>query len=74
MWITFKVFIEFVTILFLFCFFGHKACGILGRDGPRTACIGRPASQPGRDGTLTACVGRPSLNHWTFREVPLLFL
>ena len=61
MWITFKVFIEFVTILFLFCFFGHKACGIL-------------VPQPGRDGTRTTCVARPSLNHWTFREVPLLFL
>ena len=33
MWTIFKVFIEFVTILLLFCvfgFFGPKACGILG--------------------------------------------
>ena len=31
MWTIFKVFIQFVTILFLFCvwFFGHEACGIL---------------------------------------------
>ena len=32
MWAIFKVFIEFVTIMFLFCvlfFFGHEACGIL---------------------------------------------
>ena len=35
MWTTFKVFIEFVTILLLFLcfgfffFFGHEACGIL---------------------------------------------
>ena len=31
MWTIFKVFIEFVTILllFMFWFFGHKACGIL---------------------------------------------
>ena len=35
MWTIFKVFIEFVTILFLFYvlfFFGHKACGILAPD------------------------------------------
>ena len=32
MWIIFKVFIEFVTILllFMFWFFGRKACGNLG--------------------------------------------
>ena len=29
MWTIFKVFIEFVTILLLFWFYGHKACGIL---------------------------------------------
>ena len=32
MWIIFKVFIEFVTIVllfFMFCFFGQEACGIL---------------------------------------------
>ena len=31
MWTIFKVIIEFVTILLLFCFsfLGHKACGIL---------------------------------------------
>ena len=29
MWTNFKVFIEFVTILLLFCFFGREACGIL---------------------------------------------
>ena len=34
----FKVFIEFFTILLLFCFFGHQGCGIL-------------ASQPGMDPT-----------------------
>ena len=28
MWIIFKAFIEFVTVLLLF-FFGHEACGIL---------------------------------------------
>ena len=35
MWITFKVFIEFVTILFLFYiwFFGQKTCGILAPLG-----------------------------------------
>ena len=30
MWIIFKAFVEFVTILLLFFFFfGHEACGIL---------------------------------------------
>ena len=31
MWAIFKVFIDFVAILlhFMFCFFGHEACGIL---------------------------------------------
>ena len=29
MWIIIKVSIEFVTILFMFWFFGHKACGML---------------------------------------------
>ena len=29
MWTILKVFIEFVMILFLFWFFGCKACGIL---------------------------------------------
>ena len=40
----FKVFIEFVTILLLLWFFGHKACGIL-------------ASQPGMDPTPPALKG-----------------
>ena len=31
MWATFKVFIEFVTmlLLFMFCVFDHEGCGIL---------------------------------------------
>ena len=36
MWTIFTVFIELVTVLLLFCFFGHKACLI-------------PASQPGME-------------------------
>ena len=38
MWIIFKVFISFVTILlllFMFWFFGYKACEILVPLGPR---------------------------------------
>ena len=29
MWTIFKVFNDFITILFLFCFFGDEACEIL---------------------------------------------
>ena len=38
MWITFKAFIEFVTVCFCFlcCAIGHEACGILGSQ-PRIA-------------------------------------
>ena len=53
----FKVFNEFVTILFLFMFqfFGHETCGIL-------------APLPGIETTTPALEG--SLNHWTARQVP----
>ena len=59
MWIIFKVIIEFVTILLLFCFsfLGHKACGILApRPGIRPAhtalegevlITGLPGKSPG---------------------------
>ena len=55
---NFKVFIESITILFLFCFgfFGQKQCGIF-------------FSSLIRDQTCTPCIERPSLNHWTTREV-----
>ena len=55
---NFKVFIESITILFLFCFgfFGQKQCGIF-------------LSSLIRDQTCTPCIERPSLNHWTTREV-----
>ena len=59
MWTFFKkVFIEFGTILllFMFWFFGHKACGVLPP---------RPGIEPTPPRT-----GRQSLNHWTAREVP----
>ena len=48
MWTIFKVFIEFVTILLLFCilvFFGLKACGNL-------------APQPGIEPTASALEGK----------------
>ena len=47
MWTIFKVFIECVTVLlllFMLCFFGHKACGIL-------------APQPGSKPALPALEG-----------------
>ena len=59
MWTIFKVFIEFVTILlllFMFWFFGHKACEIL-------------VSQSGIKPTPLALEGE-SPNHWITREIP----
>ena len=57
MWIIFKVFIEFVTILFLFLYFGFWPRGM------------PDLSSQTRDQTLTPSTGRRSLNHWTIREV-----
>ena len=50
MWVIFKVFIEFVTILVLFyiLFFGHKGCGIL-TPGP-----GIKPSSPALEGEFLA--------------------
>ena len=56
MWTIFKVLIEFVTILFVFWFFGHKAM--------------RDPNSLTRNQTHTSCIVRRSLNHWTAREVP----
>ena len=60
---VFKVFIEFVTILFLFyvlVFWLQGMCDL----GSLT-----------KDQTCTLCIGRRSLNHWTTREVSsILFL
>ena len=55
MWITFKVFIVYVTILLLFrfWFFGHKASGIPNQE-----------SNPHP-------LHWQNLNSWTTREVPL---
>ena len=61
MWIIFKVFTEFVEILFLFSvlffvfFFDHKPCGDL--------------SSLARNWTHIPCIGKWCLNHWTVREV-----
>ena len=51
-----KVFIDFVTILFLFVFFGHEVPGILAP---------RPWMEP-----APPVLGRQSLNYWIAREVP----
>ena len=58
MWTIFKVFIEFVTILLLFCFwfFDHEAGGML-------------VPGPGVETVCTPCIGKQSLNHWTTRLV-----
>ena len=58
MWVTFKVFIEFVTILSLFHVLGFSPGGMWD------------LSFPTRDWTATPFIGRQSLNHWTTREVP----
>ena len=63
MWTIFKVFIEFVTILFLFyvCFlFGCEALGILDPW---------PGIEP-----VPAALEAQNLNHWTTSEVPILLL
>ena len=58
MWITFKFFIEFVTILFLFYVLGFSPRGMWD------------LSTPTRDQTATSFIERQSLSHWTTREVP----
>ena len=48
MWTIFKVFIECVTVLlllFMLCFFGHKACGILA---PRPGIKPTPPALEGK--------------------------
>ena len=62
MWTIFKVFIEFVRILFLFYVLVFWPQGIWD------------PSSLARDWTCTPCIGRWSLNHWTTREVPWHFL
>ena len=62
MWTIFKVFIEFVGILFLFYVLVFRLQGIWD------------PSSLARDWTCTPCIGRWSLNHWTSREVPLPYI
>ena len=54
MWTILKVFIKFVTILFLLWFFGHEACGIL-------------APQPGIEPLSPALEGK--VLTWTARKI-----
>ena len=58
MWTIFKVFSEFVTILFLIYVLVFW---------PRDM---QDLSSLTRDRTHTPCMDRQSLNHWTSREVP----
>ena len=64
MWTIFKVFVDFFFFFlphcfyFMFCVFGHGACGIL-------------APSLIRDQTCTPYIGRQSLNHLTASCVPL---
>ena len=57
-----KVFIEFVTIVFLFYVLAFWLWGMWD------------LSSPTRDWTQTPCTGRSSLNHWTAREVLHFFI
>ena len=61
MWTIFNIFIEFVTILLLFCVlvFCHEASGIL-------------TPRPGIE-LVPPCTGRQSHNHWTTGKVPVCF-
>ena len=61
MWTIFQVFIEFVKVLLLFyvlVFWPRGTCD-------RTSLT--------RDRARTPCMGRQILNHWTTREVPIIF-
>ena len=58
MWTIFKVFIEFVTILFLSSVLAFRPWGRWH------------LSSPTRDRTHPPSTGRWSLDHWTAREVP----
>ena len=58
MWIIFKVFIEFATILLLFYVLVFWFQGM------------RDVSSSTRDRTHTPCIGRRSLNHSSAREAP----
>ena len=59
MWTVFQIFIEFVTILLLFCF-GFLVSRHVGFTSPT------------RDWTQAPCIRWQSLNHWTSREVPAI--
>ena len=62
MWAIFKVFIEFVTILLLFYVLIFWPRGMWD------------LSSPTRNQTRAPCIVRQSLNHWTTREVPIVFI
>ena len=64
MWTIFKVFIEFVTILFLFGLVAKNPNikqSLKGLQGSISLTRGQ---------TCTPCIGRWSLNHRSSREVP----
>ena len=62
MWAIFKVFIESVTILFLFYVLVFWLWSMWD------------FSSSTRDWTPTPCIGRWSANHWTTREVPIMLV
>ena len=69
MWTIFKVFVEFVIILFLFyvlVLFGHD----VSAEGPHPSL---PHPPPQQGWTCNPCIRRQTLYHWTASEVTQSF-
>ena len=70
MWTIFKVFVEFVIILFLFyvlVFFGHE----VSEEGPHPS---PPHPPPQQGWTCNPCIRRQSRNPWISKTVPEAFI
>ena len=52
---------------------GSSVHGILQARSGWVAVSFSQGSSPPRDWTLTSCIGKWSLNHWTTREVPVIY-
>ena len=69
MWTILKVFIEFVTILFLFYFFGLEACGV---SAPEPGLEPAPPAFEGE--VLTTGSPRKSQETFVFSPSAILFI
>ena len=61
MWTIFKVFIDFFTTLLLFYVLFFRPRGMWDLTSQT------------KDQTCTLCIGRRSFNHWTARQVPIIY-